>query len=343
MSLPITPATTAAITTATTTASRFYTCPDDWPSGLWCDHHHPGDQPATASAQALLNNTIRVLQFSLLTFVVLRLLARFVSIGALVGLCLIVGGFLYDVGFGLPSVDAAATKTKIAGLTASSEKESRLGFERVGAGSGYPRSTSLWWILSAALTVLVLALVTRYPRRGMPGLSKSTKYRPLAGHLSIGSKPVTPMENLRANPVDSKITTKPGGSEHVPTRTTLPTTIAILFLIALLIPMAFADPNPEVTNIKRSAQGDGDISPIWITYYSTTTTWLPAVTVTAPPVVEASSPTTGSVETSVGTDWSSIPVPTTGSGSVCTEAAQAVCPVVEGRKMGVLVRVVAVA
>jgi hypothetical protein len=151
------------------------------------------------------------------------------------------------------------------------------------------------------------------------------------------------MENLRANPVDSKITTKPGGSEHVPTRTTLPTTIAILFLIALLIPMAFADPNPEVTNIKRSAQGDGDISPIWITYYSTTTTWLPAVTVTAPPVVEASSPTTGSVETSVGTDWSSIPVPTTGSGSVCTEAAQAVCPVVEGRKMGVLVRVVAVA
>jgi hypothetical protein len=346
MSLPITPASTAAITSATTTASRFYTCPEGWPSGVWCDHHHPGDQPATASTQALLNNAIQVLQFSLLTFVVLRLLARFASIGALVGLCLIVGGFLYDVGFGVSGVDAAATTTTTSLIATPSTKTSIVESAGACAGSGYPRSATLWWILSAALTVLALALVTGYLRRGMPGLSGLATYRPLAGHLSTGSKPVTPMENLRANPVNSKITTKPGGSEYVSTRNNLPTTITItvlllLLLVAILIPTALAvDPTPKPTNIKRSAaaaQGGDDISPIWITYYSTTTTWLPAVTVTALPVRGSSSTLVVSTEGVAETDWPK------GSGSVCTEVEQAVCPIVEGRKTGVPPRVIAAA
>lgn len=115
------PTTTTAITAPTTTASRFYTCPDGWPLGAWCDHRHPGGQPATASTQAS-NNAIQVLRFSLLTFVVLRLLARFASIGALVCLCLIAGGFLYDVGAGFPGVNAATATTTTTSLMVSSTK-----------------------------------------------------------------------------------------------------------------------------------------------------------------------------------------------------------------------------
>lgn len=91
--------------------------------------------------------------------------------------------------------------------------------------------------------------------------------------------------------------------------------LAVLLLIVLLIPMAFADSSPEATKWKRSAQND-DVSPIWITYYSTTTVWPPAVTATTP----------------------------LGLGSsVCTEADPAVCPIVEGRKTGVPPHVVTVA
>jgi hypothetical protein len=317
MSLPTTPTTTAAITTAT------------WHSGVWCDHH-PGDQPTTASTQAL-NNVTRVLQFSLLTFVVLRLLVRFASIGALVGLCLIAGGFLYDVGFGLPGVDAAMTITTTS-LIASSTKPSVL--ESVGAcaGSEYPRSTL--WILSGALAVLVLALATGYLRRGMSSLSNLAIYRPLPGHLSTGSEPESVRDAVNSNTASNKNNTKPPSIQ-----TKLPTTIIILPLIAILTPMAFAvDPNPNLTNIKRSAaQGGGDISPIWITYYSTTTTWLSAVTITAPPVLVASPTPVVSTEGVIKTDWSK------GSGSVCTEVEQAVCPIVEGRKTGMPPRVIAAA
>lgn len=102
--------------------------------------------------------------------------------------------------------------------------------------------------------------------------------------------------------------------------------ITIVLLIAILIPMAFAaDPNPEVTKIERSAaQEGGDISPIWITYYSTTTTWLPAVRVTAPPVLGASPTAVVATNGVAETDWSK------GSESVCTDVEQAVCPIVEG-------------
>jgi hypothetical protein len=317
-------------TTAITTASRFYTCTAGWPSGVWCDHHHPGDQPTTASTQAL-NNAMQVLQFSLLTFVVLRLLARFASIGALVGLCPIAGGFLYDVGVGLPVVDAAPATTTTS-LIASSTKTSGLESAGAGAGSGHLRFTL--WIFSAALTVLVLALVTGYFRRGMPGLSRLTTYRPLTGRLSTGSEPESVRDAVNSNTASNE---KNARTPHI--RTNLPTTIAVLLLIAILIPIAFAvDSTPEVTKVARSAaQEGGDISPIWITYYSTTTTWLPAVTVTAPPVLGSSLTPVMSTEGVAETDWSK------GFTSVCTEIEQAVCPIVEGRKTVMPPRVIAAA
>ena len=103
MSFPIAPTTTAGIFTAP--IPYFHTCPDGSPCG-----YYPDGQPATAASTHALNNTTRVLRLSLLAFIALRLFVRRASIGALIGLCLIAGGFPYDVGFGLPGVDAATAK-----------------------------------------------------------------------------------------------------------------------------------------------------------------------------------------------------------------------------------------
>jgi hypothetical protein len=119
--------------------------------------------------------------------------------------------------------------------------------------------------------------------------------------------------------------------------TKLAGTLLGLIFLAILIPVAFAvDPSPEVTERSAAAaQGGDDVSPIWITYYSTTTTWLPAVTVTAPPVLDPSPMPTGSTDgTAAGTNWPGSPS-SERSGHVCIEVEQAVCPIVEGRKTGV--------
>ena len=302
MSLPKSPTTTAA--TFTAPILHFHTCPD----GSLCGHY-PDDQPATAASTHALNNTTRVLRLSLLAFIALRLFARRASIGALIGLCLIVGGFLYDIGLGLPGANAATAKTTTDSI-ASSPKTNILE-----SAVEYASTWPIPWPTSAALAVLILALIT-------------------TGHLHAylpgSSSPTT----------NGRIITTTNSSELPPTRRNLPTKITVLLLIAVLISTAFAvDPDPELPNIKRSAaQRCGDISPIWITYYSTTTTWLPAVTVTAPPVWGVLSTPTGSADvTAAGTDVLSVPR----SGSVCTEVDQAVCPIVEGRKTGMPPRVVA--
>jgi hypothetical protein len=298
MSLPTDPTTTAA--TPTAPIPHFHPCLDGSPCG-YC----PDGQPATAASTHALNNTTRVLKLSLLAFIVLRLFARRASIGALIGLCLIAGGFLYDIGFGLPGADAATAKTTT-DLIASSPKTNILG-----SAVEYAGTWSVPWSTSAALAVLILALVTGHLHAYLPG----------------SSIPIT----------NGRIFTTTNSSETPPSRKNLSTTITILLLIAIFIPTAFAvDRNPEAMNIKRSAQGGGDMSPIWITYYSTTTTWLPAVTVTAPPVWGVLSTPTGSADvTAAGTDVLSVPR----SGSVCTEVDQAVCPIVEGRKTGMPPRV----
>jgi hypothetical protein len=293
----------------------------------------PNAQPEIVSTHAL-NNAIQVLEFTLLTFVVLRLLARYASIGALVGLSLIIGGFLYDTGVGFPGVDAATTTTILESAVEC-------------AASGRSQSTTLW-ILSAALTVLVLALVTGHRRRSMPGPSKSlTTYRPLVGRMLVIDKPVTSSSvegGVRDQPLNSMtIITTTGNSiaRHHLIRTKLAGTLLGLVFLAILLPLALAaDPqvNFEVTERSAAAaQGreSGDVSPIWITYYSTTTTWLSAVTVTAPPVLNSSPMPTGSMDgTAAGTNWPGSPS-SERSGHVCIEVEQAVCPIVEGRKTGV--------
>ena len=232
MSTP-TPTSTTALPTATP-ISHFYTCPDGWPPGVWCDYY-PDGQPAGAPSTHALQNAMLVLKLSLLAFIALRLVSRRASLSALIGLCLIAGGFLYDVGFRIPSVEAV----------------------------------------------------------------------------------------------------------DVPTTTTITIT-------APLIPIAFASPHDEKLTQRSAAAAQGDVvSPIWITYYSTTTTWLPVATVTAPPVQGAmisSVVTTDSVDSSVmtGVDWPENSLPAE-PGSVCTEADQAVCPIVEGRKTGSPPRVVSAA
>lgn len=300
MSIPIAPTTTAA--TFTAPIPYFHTCPDGSPCG-----YYPDGQPATAASTHALNNTTRVLRLSLLAFIALRLFARRASIGALIGLCLIAGGFPYDVGFGLPGVDAATAKWTTDSI-ASSTKPSILESAVEYAGTWH-----VPWSTFAALAILILALITGHLDEYLPGSSRPT--------------------------TNGRIFTTTNSSEFPPTRRNLPTKITVLLLIAIFAPTAFAvDQNPEAMNIKRSAQGGGDMSPIWITYYSTTTTWLPAVTITAPPVWGVSSTPTGSTDvTAAGTDILSIPR----SGSVCTEVDQAVCPIVEGRKTGMPPRVVA--
>lgn len=262
-------------TAAATSVSCFDTCPDS--------------QHTTASTHAL-NHAIQVLEFTFLTFVVLGLLVRYASIGALVGLSLIVGGVLHDFGIGLHGVDAATTTAKTV-------------LESAGDCAASGRPHSVLWSLAAALTVLVLALVTVHLHRCLP---------------------------------ESKNTTT-SNNRTLPVRTNLAGTLSILTVLAILIPMAFAaDPKSNIELTKRSAaaaaDGGDDISPIWITYYSTTTTWLPAVTVTAPPVLGASpTPTMSTDVTAAETDWLGVPI-STGLGHVCTEVEQAVCPIVEGRK-----------
>jgi hypothetical protein len=119
-----------ATTLPTTTTAIFGTCPDS--------------QPMTASTHAL-DNAVQVLEFAFLTFVVLGLLVRYASIGALVGLSLIVGGVLYDFGIGLHGVDAAAaTAIEPAGECVA---------------SGRTRYTTTLLALSVACVVIVLALV----------------------------------------------------------------------------------------------------------------------------------------------------------------------------------------
>lgn len=65
------------------------------------------------------------------------------------------------------------------------------------------------------------------------------------------------------------------------------------------------------------------LPPVWLTYYSTTTTTLPVVTVTAPPCTEENQAVCAVVP------WQPLPpdVP-----AMCTEANPAVCPIVLGRK-----------
>jgi hypothetical protein len=265
-----------ATTLPTTTTAIFGTCPDS--------------QPMTASTHAL-DNAVQVLEFAFLTFVVLGLLVRYASIGALVGLSLIVGGVLYDFGIGLHGVDAAAaTAIEPAGECVA---------------SGRTRYTTTLLALSVACVVLMLALV--------------------AGHLH------------RCLP-ESKNTTS-GNNKTPLIRSELAGALLLLTLLAVLIPMVFAaDPTSNLKLTKRSAAaaaGGGDLSPIWITYYSTTTTWLPAVTVTAPPILGSSAmptPTKSTDFTVTETDWVGSS-PTSGiSGHICTEFEQAVCPIVEGRK-----------
>jgi hypothetical protein len=149
--------------------------------------------------------------------------------------------------------------------------------------SGQARSAL--WLLGLAFAVSMMTLGTGYLHRCTPGSSSLTSHRPLTGHLAVaGSKPnILPMKGVRGDdPVNSRIPTE-GSSEPPCKRASLVGTIAILLLLAILIPMAFAGTSAEVKKIS-SAQ-EGDLAPIWITYNLTTTTWLPAVTVTAPPVL----------------------------------------------------------
>jgi hypothetical protein len=314
------PTNTAAISTVTS-ISGSDTCIDG--------------QPAAAPSTHVSVNAMRILQFSLLTFVVFRLLARYASNGALVGLSLIAGGLSHDFRVGLHGVDAATTTTTTTTVFESAVEH---------AASGRPRSSTTLWILWLALTILALALLTaRLIHRRLLGPSILTRYHPLVGRMLVIEKPVAlSMEGVREcdRPLNSMtiITTGSNTARHpTTTRTNLVGTLLLaLTLLAILIPLAFAadtQSSPGLT--KRSAQGD--VSPIWITYYSTTTTWLPAVTVTAPPVVDPSSTPTGSTDgTAAGTDGlgSSMPGGSWASVHVCTEVEQAVCPIVEGRKTG---------
>lgn len=76
---------------------------------------------------------------------------------------------------------------------------------------------------------------------------------------------------------------------------------------------------------KRTAQGEPD--PIWVTSYTTTTTYLPTVTVTESPdpALEPAAYATGAA----GDFWQPAPV---GIEGICTERNLAVCPIVLGRK-----------
>jgi hypothetical protein len=192
---------------------------------------------------------------------------------------------------------------------------------------------------------MLLALIIDHRRRSMPRHSSlTTSYRPLVGRMLVIDKPITSSAEgvrVRDHPLNSMtIITTTGNSiaRHHLIRTKLAGTLLGLIFLAILLPLALAaDPQVNFEVTERSAQGgeSGDVSPIWITYYSTTTTWLLAVTVTAPPVLSSSPTPTGSAdETAAGTNWPGSPS-SERSGHVCIEVEQAVCPIVEGRKTGV--------
>jgi len=217
----------------------------------------PNAQTEIVSTHAL-NNAIQVLKFSLLTFVVLCLLARYASIGALVGLSLIIGGFLYDIGVGFPDVDAATTTTIL---------ESAVEYE------ASQRTCPALWILSAALAVfMLLAPITGHRRRSMPRPSTlTTSYRPLVGRMLVIDKPITSSAEgvrVRDHPLNSMtIITTTGNSiaRHHLIRTKLAGTLLGLIFLAILLPLALAaDPQVNFEVTERSAQGgeSGDVSPI---------------------------------------------------------------------------------
>lgn len=289
---------------------------NSWPSALRCD------QPATAGTH-VFTNAMRVLQLSLLSFIVLRSTARHGSTAALIGLSLIIGGFLHDIGLGLglPGIVNAATTATTTTLPTTTvyspitPPTNTCLLESAGECASSVNARSTLCLLSLAFTVILLALITSHLHRSIPAPSKSTSHRLLAGRFPASgsaSKPPTSMESI-PDAADRRTNYATSRNKTRPIRIILAGTLAISFLFAMLLPVVLADPGREVT--ERSAQ-DG-ISPIWITCYSTTTTWLPVVTITAPPVLR--------------------------SGSVCTEADPAVCPVVGGRKTGIPARVVSAA
>lgn len=228
---------------------------------------------------------MRVLQLSLLSFIVLRLIGRHESTTTLTGLSLITGGFLHDIGLGHPGIsDAFTADTAIPTTTKNGQitpPTNTCLLESAGESASSGNTRSALWLATLASTVLILALITSHLHRSMPARPKSASHRPLAGRFpGSASKAPTSMESI-PDAADRRTNYATSRNENRPIRTTLAGTLAVSFLFAMLLPVVLADPGREVT--ERSAQ-DG-ISPIWITFYSTTTTWLPVVTITAPPVL----------------------------------------------------------
>jgi hypothetical protein len=102
----------------------------------------------------------------------------------------------------------------------------------------------------------------------------------------------------------------------------------------LFPPFAAGNLEKDITTVddmvvgRDTAPADTGTSPVWMIFHSTTTVWLPAVTVTAPRETSSSEPTEK-------------PVSVAGNGGgcgpsaeveICTEGDPAVCPIVLGRK-----------
>jgi hypothetical protein len=122
-----------------------------------------------------------------------------------------------------------------------------------------------------------------------------------------------------------------GSSERASMRSWL-MTIPLLLMGFFLLPAPAAgekenDKKPVDNAVMAREAAPQDTSPIWITYYSTTTVWLPVVTVTAPPVAN-SAPSTAPIS-EAGLTWQTAQP---AIGTVCTEKNPAVCPIVLGRK-----------
>jgi hypothetical protein len=122
-----------------------------------------------------------------------------------------------------------------------------------------------------------------------------------------------------------------GSSERASMRSwlmTLPLFVMGFFLLPALATAAKEKDKEAVdTAILAREASPQDLSPIWVTYYSTTTIWLPMVTVTAPPVAN-SAPSTAPIS-EAGITWQT---PQPAIGTLCTEKNPAVCPIVLGRK-----------
>jgi hypothetical protein len=109
---------------------------------------------------------------------------------------------------------------------------------------------------------------------------------------------------------------------------TIPLCLMGFFLLpALATGAKEKDKEPVNTAILAREASPQDLSPIWVTYYSTTTVWLPVVTVTAPTVAN-SAPSTAPIS-EAGITWQTAQP---AIGTVCTEKDPAVCPIVLGRK-----------